>query len=82
MHRIYIEPKKWKNKLNKIIERAKNSKMPDTVIERYIKSIISFTILTTLPDTESEKLFYELWKKADKKEKNALTKTLIKIIKE
>jgi len=56
--------------------------MPDSVLEKIAKSIINFTISTTSPDTESERLFYDMWKKADSKEKKVLTKMLIKIIKE
>lgn len=79
--KIYIDTQKWKQKLNKAINYSQNSKMPDSVLERIAKSMIGFTVATTSPDTESEKIFYDMWKKADKEEKNILTKTLIKLIK-
>lgn len=79
--KIYIDTQKWKQKLNKAISYSQNSKMPDSVLERIAKSMIGFTVATTSPDTESEKIFYDMWKKADKEEKNILTKTLIKLIK-
>ncbi len=82
MHKIYIDTQKWKKKLNKAITYSQESSMPDSVLEKIAKSIINFTISTTSPDTESEKLFYDMWKKADNKEKKVLTKMLIKIIKE
>lgn len=82
MHKVYIDTQKWKKKLNKAITYSQESNMPDSVLEKIAKSIINFTVLTTSPDTESERLFYDMWKKADNKEKKVLTKTLIKIIKE
>ena len=82
MHKIYIDTQKWKKKLNKAIEYSQDSNIPSPVLEKIAKSIINFTILTTSPDTESEKLFYDMWKKADSKEKKVLTNMLMKIIKE
>jgi len=78
--KIYIDTKKWKQKLNKAIDYSQKSNMPDSILEKMAKSIISFTVLTTSPDTESEKLFYDMWKNADKEEKNVLTKTLLRLI--
>lgn len=82
MQKLYIDTQKWKKKLNKAITYSQESSMPDSVLEKIAKSIINFTISTTSPDTESERLFYDMWKKADNKEKKVLTKMLIKIIKE
>lgn len=82
MQKLYIDTQKWKKKLNKAITYSQESSMPDSVLEKIAKSIINFTISTTSPDTESERLFYDMWKKADSKEKKVLTKMLIKIIKE
>ncbi len=82
MQKLYIDTQKWKKKLNKAITYSQDSSMPDSVLEKIAKSIINFTISTTSPDTESERLFYDMWKKADNKEKKVLTKMLIKIIKE
>lgn len=82
LHKVYIDTQKWKKKLNKAIKYSQESNMPDSVLEKIVKSIINFTVLTTSPDTESERLFYDMWKKADNKDKKVLTKTLIKIIKE
>ena len=82
LHKIYIDTQKWKKILNKAIKYSQDSSMPDLVLERIAKSLISFTISTTAPDTESERLFFNMWKKADSKEKKVLTKMLIKIINE
>jgi len=82
LQKLYIDTQKWKKKLNKAITYSQDSSMPDSVLEKIAKSIINFTISTTSPDTESERLFYDMWKKADNKEKKVLTKMLIKIIKE
>ncbi len=78
--KIYIDTKKWKQKLNKAIDYSQKSNIPDSILEKMAKSIINFTVLTTSPDTESEKLFYDMWKNADKEEKNVLTKTLLRLI--
>lgn|GEM_PF-1224996 len=78
--KINIDTKKWKQKLNKAIDYSQKSNIPDSILEKMAKSIISFTVLTTSPDTESEKLFYDMWKNADKEEKNVLTKTLLRLI--
>ena len=82
LHKIYIDTHKWKKKLNKAIIYSQETNIPDLVLEKIAKSIINFTISTTSPDTESERLFFNMWKKADNKEKKVLTKMLIKIIKE
>ncbi len=82
MQKLYIDTQKKKKKLNKAITYSQDSSMPDSVLEKIAKSIINFTISTTSQDTESERLFYDMWKKADNKEKKVLTKMLIKIIKE
>ncbi len=82
MQKLYIDTQKWKKKLSKAITYSQESSIPDSVLEKIAKSIINFTISTTSPDTESERLFYDMWKKADNKEKKVLTKMLIKIIKE
>ncbi|QSX07142.1 DUF3243 family protein [Sedimentibacter sp. zth1] len=82
LHNVYIDSKKWKDKLNKIIKYSHDTNLPESTIEKCIKPIISFTILTTSPDTEPEKLFYEMWHKANSKEKHSLTKMLLKIIRE
>lgn len=78
--KIYIDTKKWKQKLNKAIDYSQKSNIPDSILEKIAKSMINFTVSTTSPDTESEKLFYDMWKNADKEEKNVLTKTLLKLI--
>ena len=78
--KIYIDTKKWKKKLNKAIEYSQKSNMPESILVKIAKSMISFTVSTTTPDTESEKLFYDMWKSADKEEKNVLTKTLLRLI--
>ena len=82
LHKIYIDTQSWKKKLNKAIIYSQESNIPDPVLERIAKSIINFTISSTSPDTESERMFYDMWKKADNQEKKVLTKMLIKIIKE
>lgn len=82
LHKIYIDTQSWKKKLNKAITYSQESNIPDSVLERIAKSIINFTISSTSPDTESERMFYDMWKKADNQEKKVLTKMLIKIIKE
>ncbi len=82
LHKIYIDTQKWKKILNKAIVYSQETNMPDSVLEKLVKSITSFTISTTTPDTESERLFYNMWKKADNKEKKVLTKMLIRIIRE
>ncbi len=79
--KIYIDTKKWKQKLNKAIDFSHKSNIPDSILEKIAKSIISFTVSTTSPDTESEKLFYDMWKNADKDERKILAKTLIRLIK-
>ena len=82
LHKIYIDTQKWKKILNRAIEYSENSNIPDAMLQKIVKSMASFTIATTAPDTESEKLFYDMWKKADRKEKNVLAKMLIKVIRE
>ena len=82
MNKIYIDTQKWKKKLSKAIIYSQESNIPDSILERIAKSIINFTISSTSPDTESERLFYDMWEKADNKEKKVLTRMLIKIIKE
>lgn len=79
--KIYIDTKKWKQKLNKAIDYSQKTNIPESILEKIVKSMIGFTVSTTSPDTESEKLFYDMWKNADKDEKNLLTKTLIRLIK-
>ena len=79
--KIYIDTKKWKQKLNKAIDYSQKSNIPESILEKIAKQMISFTVSTTTPDTESEKLFYDMWKNADKDEKNVLTKTLLRLIK-
>lgn len=78
--KIYIDTKKWKQKLNKAIDYSQKTNIPDSILEKIAKSMISFTVSTTSPDTESEKLFYDMWKSADKEEKIVLTKTLLRLI--
>lgn len=82
MHKVYINTAKWKNKLHKLIQFTENSNLPDSALEKFIKPAISFIIMSTTPDTEAEKLFYDMWKKANRKDKKVLTKMLISVLKE
>ena len=77
---IYINTIKWKSLLTKAIDYSKEKRISDKVLEKIFSSLIGFTISTTSPDSESERLFYKMWKDADSSEKRALTKMMIRLI--
>lgn len=82
MHKIYIDFHSCKLRFRSFIDKAKCSKVNDNILEKILYPLVSLTILSTNPDTESERSFFNIWKKANRKEKHSLTKMLLKVIKE
>lgn len=82
MHKIYIDSHSCKLKFRSFVKKAKCSKVNDNILEKILFPLVSLTILSTNPDTESERLFFNIWKKSNRKEKHSLTKLLLQVIKE
>lgn len=71
---------KLRKKLGDVINSSKNIGLSDGAIESATRKIGDFLAVTVEPDSESEKLIFNLWKNASNEEKKVLTKLFLKAL--
>lgn len=80
MYTSYIQTGKWKEMLRKALSFARQNGLKDNCLESAAKMITCATTSIFVPDTEGEKIFFELWKNATSEERIVLTKLILRII--
>lgn len=80
MYTSYIQTGKWKGMLKKVLSFSRKNGLAESCIEGTAKALTCAATNIMVPDTEGEKVFFDLWQNASSEERVVLVRLILRII--